>query len=149
MSMRITVFILAVLLAACAAGGPLEYGPAQGGKFGYSETKLEEGRYRVSYQGSGGTPPDIVEAQALRRAAELTLENDYEWFRVVNRDLEGEQRGGVSIGGGVGSSRFGRPSSVGVGVGGNFGTIGAQAFHTARLEIWHWCINIDIQSNYQ
>ena len=46
-----------------------------------------------------------------------------------------EQRGGVSLGAGVGTGSYGRRSSVGVGVGGDFGRVGAQDFFTARLEV--------------
>lgn len=131
----ISSILLVLLLSACATAGPVEYGPATNGNFGYTDTQIEAGRFRVVYNGSGGVPADIVENQALRRAAEITKENGYDWFRIVNRTIDGEQRGGVSVGGGVGSGSVGRRSSVGVGVGGNFGTIGARDFITVRLEI--------------
>ncbi|MEM1194451.1 MAG: hypothetical protein AAGH42_13795, partial [Pseudomonadota bacterium] len=127
--------LIALGLTACAASGPLAYGPAEKGRFGYSEVPLETGRYRVSYAGSARMSPDEVEQLALRRAAELTITDGFDWFRVVNRDLNGDERGGVSVGGGVGSGRVGRRSGVGVGVGGNLGTVGAQRYFTVRLEI--------------
>ncbi len=122
-------------LTACASSGPVGYGPANGGKFGYTDTQIEKGRFRVVYRGSGGTPPETVESLALQRAAELTLDEGYDWFNVVDRSIDGEERGGVSLGAGVGSGRIGRRSGVGIGVGGDLGTIGARAFYTARLEV--------------
>ena len=71
----------------------------------------------------------------MRRAAELTLSNEADWFRIVDRQIEGDERGGVSVGGGFGTGTRSRRSGVGVGVGGDFGRIGAQAFYTVRLEI--------------
>jgi len=132
----LTSFMLfAFVTVGCVATGPSNYGPAANSKFGYSESKIEQNRYRVSYRGSGGDSADRVENLALRRAAELTLQEGYEWFRVVSRDLNGERRGGVSVGGGVGSGSIGRRSSVGVGVGGDFGRFGGSDFFVARLEI--------------
>jgi hypothetical protein len=77
----------------------------------------------------------VVEDFALLRAAELAVENGYDWFRVVGRSLDGEEKGGVGLGAGVGTGSYGRRSSVGVGVGGNLGTVGARKFFTSRLEV--------------
>lgn len=134
--MRFLICGVALLfLGACAATGPAEYGPADSKGFGFDEQRIEDSRYRVTYRGSGGMPPELVEDYALRRAAELTRANGFEWFLVTSRDVVGEERGGVSVGTGFGSSSYGRRSSVGVGVGANLGKIGAQDFFTARIEI--------------
>ena len=124
-----------LFLAACAASGPAEYGPADDRGFGYEETRIEDDRYRVVYRGSAGSPPEQVEDYALRRAAELALANNYDWFRVVTRSVSGEQRGGVAVGAGFGTGSAGRNTGVGVGVGGDFGRIGAQDYFTSRLEV--------------
>lgn len=124
-----------LLAAACAATGPATYGPADDKGFGFEETRIETDRYRIVYRGSGGMPPDQVEDFALRRAAELALANDYEWFRIVGRDITRDQRGGVSLGAGVGGGSYGRRSGASVGVGGNFGKIGAQDYFTVMLEV--------------
>lgn len=103
------------LLAACATTVP--YGPAaKDGAKGYSEQAIENNRYRVSYRDNA---VDTARANALRRAAEITLEQNADWFRIVNAyndDLSSTRSGGtsVSIGGSTGSR--GR-SSVGVGIG--------------------------------
>lgn len=133
--MKIVISAAALALSACAAVGPASYGAADAKGFGYQDTRIESDRYRVVYRGSGGMHPEQVEDFALRRAAEITLDEGYDWFRVVSRNMERDQRGGVSIGGGVGSSSYGRRSGVGVGVGGNFGKVGAQDYFTSRMEI--------------
>lgn len=122
-------------LAACAAVGPATYGAADGKGFGYEDTRIEADRYRITYRGSGGMPPEVVEDYALRRAGELALQNGYDWFRVVGRDVSGEQRGGVGIGAGVGGGSYGRRSGVGVGVGGDLGTVGGRDYFTVRMEV--------------
>jgi len=124
-----------LLVAACVTAEGTPYAPAGGGDYGYSETRIEEDRYRVVFAGDGGTPPNIVENYALLRAAELTVENGFEWFRVVGRRIEPSERGGVRVGGGVGSGSFGRRGGVNVGVGGDFGSVGARTFYTVRLDV--------------
>ncbi len=132
--MRILIMLVVALgLNACAATGPITYGPDDG-KFGYSDTRVEAGRYRIVYRGSGGMPPEMVEDFALRRAGELAIANGFDWFRLIARDIERDDRGGVGLGAGFGTGSYGRRSSVGVGVGGNLGTIGAQTFYTVRIE---------------
>lgn len=134
--MRIVLIAICLFfLTACAAVGPARYGPADAKGFGFAEQRIEDDRFRVSYQGSGGMPPALVEDYALRRAAELTLQQGYDWFRVASRDLAGEERGGVSVGAGFGSGSYGRRSSVGVGVGADLGRVGAQEYYTVQMEI--------------
>ena len=124
----------ALALGACATVGPASYGPADAKGFGYEETRIESDRYRITYQGSGDMPPEQVEDYALLRAAELALANGYDWFRVVGRNVSGEQRGGVGVGAGLGSGSYGRRSAVGVGVSGDLGTIGGKDYFTVRME---------------
>jgi len=132
---RLIILATAIALGACAAVGPTAYGPANSKGFGYEESRIESDRYRITYRGSGGMLPEQVEDYAMLRAGELALQNGYEWFRVVARDISRDQRGGVTLGAGVGTGSYSRRSSVGVGVGGNFGKIGARDYFTVRLEI--------------
>lgn len=75
----------ALLLASCAAGAL--YHPATSDRSsGYREVLLEPGRYRVVFTGTTSTPASVVQDYALLRAAELTLNMGYTWFRVVARD---------------------------------------------------------------
>ena len=117
----------ALSLAACASLAP--YGPQQGSNGqGYSERRIENDRYRVTYNGVGAPGP--VADMALLRAAALTVEQGYDWFEVTQRYVDGrpDSAGGfrpsVSVGYGGGSGRYGgyrySSSGVGVGVGLNF-----------------------------
>lgn len=132
---KLTAITALLLLAACATVGPAAYGPADSKGFGYEETKVESDRYRVTYRGSGGMPAEQVEDYALLRAAELAAANGYDWFRVVGRDVTGEERGGVGIGVGAGGGSFGRRSGVGVGVSSDLGTVGGRDYFTVRMEV--------------
>ncbi|WP_411820665.1 hypothetical protein ABFZ85_05290 [Hyphococcus formosus] len=129
------VLIAAVGLGACTTVGPMTYGPADAKGFGYEDTQIESDRHRITYRGSGDMPPEQVEDYALLRAGEITIAKGYDWFRVIARDVSGEERGGVGIGAGFGTGSYGRRSSVGVGVGGDLGTVGGRTFYTARIEV--------------
>jgi len=110
------------LLAACATT-PTVYRAQLGAPndVGYSEYRLEAGRYRVTFQGGPGAKEAQIADYALLRAAELALRDGYDWFRIADRstNVSGYDRGPrVSVGGG--SASFGRRSSVGVGLGTSF-----------------------------
>jgi len=110
------------LLAACATT-PTVYRAQLGAPndVGYSEYRLEAGRYRVTFQGGPGAKEAQVADYALLRAAELALRDGYDWFRIADRStsVSGYDRGPrVSFGGG--SASFGGRSSVGVGLGTSF-----------------------------
>lgn len=120
---RILLASLAALsLAACAT--PTVYGPINPQGVGFTEYRIQDNRYRVTFQGGGGAPSAQVEDYALLRAAELTLRDGYDWFRVVAR--QGESSGGssprmsVGVGGSNYGGYYGGGSSVGVGLGTSF-----------------------------
>lgn len=122
---------LALTIAACATAVGTGYAPADKAGYGYSETRIEEGRYRITFAGDGATPPGVVEDYALLRAADLAIDGGYEWFRVVGRSVDEQEKGGVGIGAGLG----GGGRNVGGGVSGNLGKVGARKFYTARMEV--------------
>ena len=127
---RLLIALSAIALAACATAVGTAYGPADSKGYGYTETRVEADRYRIVFAGDGATPPDVVDDYALLRAAELAVENGYDWFRVVGRSMDESEKGGVGIGAGFG----GGGRNVGVGVGSNLGNVGARKFYTAKLE---------------
>jgi hypothetical protein len=87
---------LAALLLACA--GQTVYRPAeQRGAEGYAETRLADSRYRVTFSGNGRTPAGTVQDYALLRAAELTLQQGYDWFRVTNQDIERKEHHSTTV----------------------------------------------------
>src|SRR5512134_524570 len=93
--------LLALALSACTTA-PTVYGPAETtSSIGYRQTKIETDRYRVSFRANPDLKAPQVEDMALRRAAEITLQDGYQWFRVVSRNTEqvgGRSGGGTSVG---------------------------------------------------
>jgi hypothetical protein len=73
-------------LAACVAPTPYQPAPPQG--FGYSEDRLDQNRYRIVFRGNSQTRRETVEDYLLYRAAELTLQNNFDHFIMVGRDTE-------------------------------------------------------------
>ncbi|MEL6324612.1 MAG: hypothetical protein AAFQ84_10335 [Pseudomonadota bacterium] len=109
------VALAAMLCCIACATGPTPYQPATSiNGFGYADQPIEQGRYRITYRAR-----NVTEARTLvlRRAAELTLADGSDWFRVIDSYTEtfggGGARSGVSIGGATG----GPNSSIGVGIG--------------------------------
>ena len=89
--------MLLALVAVAALGGlaacqtetpyqPLQPGGATTG--GYSDLKLEQDRWRVTFQGNSLTSRQTVESYLLYRAAELTLAQGYDWFETVERKTD-------------------------------------------------------------
>lgn len=81
----------AALLAACAESTPYQRAATEGG-FGYSEQQVEENRFMVGFSGNSLTERQSVETFLLYRAAELTRERGYDYFRLIRRDTEAERR---------------------------------------------------------
>lgn len=77
-------------LAACATATP--YQPAVDSRYGYSEIPIERDRFRVTFAGNSLTDRETVENYLLLRAAELSLAQGYDAFRVVTRDTEANRR---------------------------------------------------------
>jgi opacity protein-like surface antigen len=105
---RLVLSALAALALAACATAPTVYAPA---------ATSDAAGYRSN--------PDVkgpqVEDFALRRAAEITVADGYQWFRIVDRHTDqigGRDRGRPSGGVGVGSSsgRYGSSTSVGLGL---------------------------------
>lgn len=81
----------AVALTACTTATPYQpYRPhsAGGTHGGYSEQRLAPDQYQVRFHGNSMTSRDRVEGYMLYRAAELTLQNGYDWFLMVDRNTE-------------------------------------------------------------
>lgn len=106
----------ALLLAGCATATP--YQPVKRG-YGYSEQRLEADRYRVSFFGNNRTAYDTVTNYVLYRAAEVTLDNAYDHFVIIDRSTQGQAQagGGPNVGIGLGGIRFGGNSAFGISVG--------------------------------
>ena len=88
-----TALLLATGLSACVGPTPyqpLARGQATGG--GYSETRIEPDRWRVTFSGNSMTSRKTVEGYLLFRAAELTLQNGDDWFAMVDRQTDRNAR---------------------------------------------------------
>lgn len=89
--LAVAVVASATALGACSSG-PTPYQPAAGYDRGYTEQKIENERYRISFKGNSMTERDTVENYLLYRAAELTMQSGYDTFTIVNRDTDKESR---------------------------------------------------------
>lgn len=134
MKRLIAASLSALAIAACATT-PTVYQPAAGPQaVGYSEYRIEPGRYRITFQGGPGAPAQYVTDLALLRAADLALADGYDWFRVTDRFLQGRPDRGPRVSLGVGGADFGRRSSVGLGLGTGFNLGGGPAV-ASTLEV--------------
>ncbi len=79
--------VVALMIAACTSV-PVYQPVTDESGFGYSQQKIEENRYRVSYNGDASTPQNAVEDFLLYRMAEITLEQEYDYFQVINMGTE-------------------------------------------------------------
>jgi len=83
----------ALSLAACTT--PTPYQPLQTGAVssgGYTDLRISSDRFRITFQGNTITDRETVESYLLYRAAEVTREAGYDWFSMVERDTEREER---------------------------------------------------------
>lgn len=79
----ITFTIITLTLAACSSQP--EYRAAEGSGYGYDATQLTDTQYRVTFK-ARGSDADKAMDYALLRAAEVTLQNGYDWFIVTHRE---------------------------------------------------------------
>jgi hypothetical protein len=135
MSRLILAAVAALSLAACATP-PTLYQPAAGPQaIGYSEYRIEPGRYRITFRGGPGAPPQQVSDYALLRAADLAIADGYDWFKVADRFMEGRPDNAPRVSMGFGGADFGRHSSVGVGVGVGSFSLGGGPAVSSTIEV--------------
>jgi hypothetical protein len=75
-----------------AAQATLETGPTvPAAKPGvYSQVKLRAGHYRLTVKGHNFTSRDAIEKYVLYRAADLTLQQHYQWFTLTESRKKGD-----------------------------------------------------------
>ena len=89
----LAIALAAACLTACATPTPYQPNvPAQQASGGFSELRLEADRYRVSFAGNTLTSRETVERYLLYRAAELTVQQGYDWFETADRRTERDAR---------------------------------------------------------
>lgn len=83
--------VLGSLTSACMTPTPYQpYRPeaASGVHGGYSDQQIAPGRFRVMFHGNELTSRDRVETYLLYRAAEVALDNGFDWFAIADRHTE-------------------------------------------------------------
>lgn len=96
MNSRITVAIAAVACAICLVGCATNY-QNRGITGGYSERKISEDTWGVGFSGNGYTTYETVQTYWLYRAAELTVEQGFDGFEIVD-SLKLSQVSGSGLG---------------------------------------------------
>ncbi len=82
---------LSLAIAGCSTTGSTPYQPVSASNRaagGFSDERLATGDYRVTFSGNRLTSRETVEAYLLYRSAELTVEQGYDWFVIVDREVE-------------------------------------------------------------
>jgi hypothetical protein len=74
-------------LAACVSPTPFQPAANPGGP-GYTDQRLAENRFRVTFSGNSATKRDQVENFLLLRSAEVTRDAGYQWFEFDDRDTK-------------------------------------------------------------
>ncbi|MEH6758059.1 MAG: hypothetical protein V7676_11140 [Parasphingorhabdus sp.] len=90
---KIMGLFLVLGLVACATATPYQpnlHGQKVSG--GYSDRRLADDHYRVEFVGNIFTSRDRVEGYLLYRAAEITNENGYDWFMLIDHRTERDRR---------------------------------------------------------
>jgi hypothetical protein len=95
--LRTFCIVSALGLGACASQSA--YTPAEDSEaYGYYSMPLGDNRYRVGYNGNSTMSENLVKDYALFRAAELTMQQGKDWFRIVERESSSvEKAGGAGI----------------------------------------------------
>jgi hypothetical protein len=79
---------LAATLAGCATPTPYQPNIGRSSTGGYSEVRIETNRWRVNFAGNTLTSRETVEGYLLFRSAELSMQQGFDWFHIVDRDTE-------------------------------------------------------------
>jgi hypothetical protein len=83
----------ALALGACATATPYQpLRPGMTNAGGYAERQVEQNRWQVTFSGNSLTDRRTVETYLLYRSAELTLQQGYTWFSIVDRDTDRRTR---------------------------------------------------------
>jgi len=84
---------LAVGVAGCETATPyqpLQHGATASG--GFTDQKLDDNHFQVTFQGNTMTSRATVETYLLYRAAELTVGQGFDWFETTDRHTDRDKR---------------------------------------------------------
>lgn len=88
--------VLALSLAGCETATPYQpLTPGSAVSGGFSDQRLDENHYRVTFRGNDMTSRERVDGYLLYRAAELTVNNGFDWFEMV--DSHTHNNGGAFV----------------------------------------------------
>lgn len=76
--------LLALIIGGCASQPDYRAATRAGG-YGYTETQLSNSQFRVHFKARGSDRAKAMD-YAMLRAAEVTLQQGYEWFAVTERE---------------------------------------------------------------
>ena len=77
------ILFLVVFLNGCVSKTPYQHIAYSGG---YSHTVIDENIFKVSFKGNGFTSKERVADFTLLRSAEITLQNGFKYFVIINND---------------------------------------------------------------
>jgi hypothetical protein len=87
-SLRIlTALVMLTSLAACVHPTPYKEA-ANDSRNGYTTQQVESNRFRISFKGNSETARQTVDSYMLYRAAEVTVQNGFDYFVVDNRAVD-------------------------------------------------------------
>ncbi|MEZ6028779.1 MAG: hypothetical protein R3C46_03415 [Hyphomonadaceae bacterium] len=90
-TLAIAAYTAILMLGACASAPA--YSPASSPMaMGYSDQRIEDDRWRVTYRGDTTMSSGDVQDYALMRAAQVTLEHGGDWFEVVTADTDADAK---------------------------------------------------------
>lgn len=78
-----TLLMMTILITACASKP--DYRRANNGSVGYSEQKITNDRFRVQFKSLSHNIADAAD-YALLRSAELTQQQEFDWFVVISKE---------------------------------------------------------------
>jgi hypothetical protein len=81
--LRVVLFALALFTASCST----PYQP-QGFRGGYSDIRIDSNTVDVAFRGNGYTGKQRVRTYLLYRCAEVTRQDGYDFFVMVDKDIE-------------------------------------------------------------
>jgi hypothetical protein len=90
---HLVLIVILLGLGACASN-PKYVAANTADDYGHYTTRLDENRYRIVYNGGPSTSLNTTRNYAMLRAAELTLQEGYDWFEIVDRETSSNSRGG-------------------------------------------------------
>lgn len=81
--LKLTMLCSVLLLSACSSKP--EYRPANNGGWGYAEQRIGDNFYRITFK-SRGNDSERAKAYAMQRAAELTKQQGFDWYVIVEQE---------------------------------------------------------------